>query len=317
VKFHSTPIHGAMLIELDFHEDRRGVFAEGFVSSELRNHGILFDVRRMNISTSRKGRTVRGLHWQKKPYEQGKIVYSVGGRIFDVIVDVRPKSPTFGKMFHVELLPSENALYIPRGVAHGWQSLAEPSTLLYLVDEKYSPEHERGIHPLDPEIAIPWPMLPDHVNDRDAAWPTFSEIARLRDEKKAMELADVCLCERNADGRCDSCATKMVDHQVMIVSVIAESKKRIDETSEQRPDVCEICEKQEMDYVLSRSVRMMANVIQEIPEAQEQILTMFMGIKKMRIAQDGTTSWPLFDKAIREIQSAMNLRKSSLEEEQE
>src|ERR1041384_2811421 len=124
MKVHKTPVEGAFLIELDAFADVRGVFAEAFNRDKLRPHGLLFDVRMMNFSFTEKAGTVRGMHWQAKPYAQAKIVFSARGRIFDAIVDVRSGSTSLGAVFSVELLPQANALYIPPGVAHGCQALA-------------------------------------------------------------------------------------------------------------------------------------------------------------------------------------------------
>lgn len=176
MKLLKTPIEGMLEIDFDPWSDERGVFVEAFVRDKLEALGLSFDVRRIHISRSKAAGTVRGLHWQAAPWEQGKIVLSAAGRIFDAAVDVRKKSKTFGTSYTLVLSPQANALFIPRGVAHGCQALEDDATLLYLVDNDYKPSHERGIRPDDPAIKIHWPLPPVHVAKRDASWPTLSEI---------------------------------------------------------------------------------------------------------------------------------------------
>src|SRR4029079_622662 len=170
-----TPVAGAFLIHLDLFRDNRGAFAEAFVREKLAAQGIEFDIRRVNMVRNEKSGTVRGMHWQADPWAQGKIVMAVAWRIYDAIVDVRPDSPTYGESYGVILYPQANALFIPRGVAHGCQALDDGASLLYLVDNDYKPPQERGISPVG---AIDWPLPLVNVAPRDLSWPTLKELGR-------------------------------------------------------------------------------------------------------------------------------------------
>lgn len=178
MKVRSTPIEGLQVFELDPHSDSRGVFVEGFSSLSLAALGIRFEVKMMNLSLNRKAGTVRGMHWQAEPASQGKIVQAAAGSFFDVAVDLRPGSATFGKWWGLFLIPQEVALYVPRGMAHGCQALVDNSMLIYLTDGIYKPSHERGVRFNDPEIGINWPLPPIEISGRDAGWPMLSELER-------------------------------------------------------------------------------------------------------------------------------------------
>jgi dTDP-4-dehydrorhamnose 3,5-epimerase len=173
MKVVKTPVLGAFLIEFDPFCDDRGIFAEGFVRKKLADQGIDFDVKRVNLVTNEKAGTVRGMHFQANPWAQGKIVMAAAGKIFDAIVDVRPLSTTFGKSYTVTLYPQANALFIPRGVAHGCQALEDGASLIYLVDNDYMPSYERGI---SPEGAVVWPLPLVNVAPRDLSWPKLKEL---------------------------------------------------------------------------------------------------------------------------------------------
>lgn len=176
MKLHKTSIAGALVIELEPLSDARGVFAEAFVSKKLSALGLEFDPQRVHLVKSDFAGTVRGMHFQKAPWAQGKIVMAASGRIFDAIVDVRPDSETRGISFSLELKPLWNALFIPRGVAHGCQALMDGSTLIYLVDNEYMPSHEDGVRPDDPAINIKWPLPMVNVSKRDLSWPAFHKM---------------------------------------------------------------------------------------------------------------------------------------------
>jgi dTDP-4-dehydrorhamnose 3,5-epimerase len=157
--------------------DDRGIFVEAFNTSKLWSAGIKFDIVMMNLSKSDQAGTIRGMHWQNPPFEQGKIVFSASKRIFDAIVDIRPGSESYGKIFHVDLYPQTNALLVPRGVAHGCQALEDGAMLTYLLDNLYSPPSEKGLRYDDPEAQIPWPLPPVNVAGKDLKWPSMKEIA--------------------------------------------------------------------------------------------------------------------------------------------
>jgi dTDP-4-dehydrorhamnose 3,5-epimerase len=175
MKVAKTAIAGALLIELAPFCDDRGIFAEGYVRKKLADQGLDFDVQRVNLVKNERAGTVRGMHFQRDPWAQGKIVMAVHGRIFDAILDVRPDSPTYGKSYAVELVPQANALFMPRGIAHGCQALSDGASLLYLVDNDYMPSHERGIAPAG---VVDWPLPLVNVAKRDLSWPTLKEWER-------------------------------------------------------------------------------------------------------------------------------------------
>ncbi len=171
-----TPIDGCFRISLEPYYDERGAFSEGFVQYEWMVAGIGFNVDQVNFSRSTKAGTIRGLHWQNRPHAQGKIVYSMRGTIFDAVVDVRKDSKTFGVSYWVELTPMTGALFVPKGLAHGFQALEDDATLMYLVDSPYMKSAEGGLRYDDPSVAIPWPLKPVNVAQKDLNWPTFDSL---------------------------------------------------------------------------------------------------------------------------------------------
>ena len=153
-----TSIPGAWTFTPVLRGDDRGVFLESFKDSTFREtlgHG--FDLQQMNISVSRHG-TVRGIHFADVPPGQAKYVQCFDGRILDVVVDIRVGSPTFGRWDAVELdAHDRRALYIAEGLGHAFCALSESVTVGYLCSQPYAPDREHGIHPLDPDLALPWP----------------------------------------------------------------------------------------------------------------------------------------------------------------
>lgn len=173
MKFIPTKIEGVMVIEPDVFEDRRGFFMEYYRRDEFAKQGIRDEFLQDNHSRSAKG-VLRGLHYQVPPYEQAKLVRVVRGKAFDVAVDVRPGSRTFGQ-YVGEVLSAENKkmMYIPAGLAHGFLSLEEGTEFLYKVSQPYSPAHERGILWDDPQISIAWPKMdtPYAFSEKDTKFP--------------------------------------------------------------------------------------------------------------------------------------------------
>ena len=156
--------------------DDRGVFLESFKSSALEGAmGHPFTLRQMNISVSRLG-TVRGIHFADVPPGQAKYVQCFEGRILDIVVDIRVGSPTFGAWDAVEIdADRRNALYIAEGLGHAFCALTPTVTVGYLCSEPYAPNREHGIHPLDPDLALPWPEGESLLSPKDAAAPTLQE----------------------------------------------------------------------------------------------------------------------------------------------
>jgi len=167
-------IEDVLLIELVVYGDARGFFVERFRAERFREHGLPSEFVQDNHSRSRPG-VLRGLHYQHTP-AQGKLVGVTRGRIWDVAVDVRPGSPTFGKMVSAELSDMNGCLlWIPPGFAHGYCVLGdEPADLLYKVDASYDPRGEGGIAWDDPDLAVPWPISDPLVSDRDRNMQSFA-----------------------------------------------------------------------------------------------------------------------------------------------
>lgn len=156
--------------------DDRGVFLEAFKSSVFEDTvGHSLDLAQMNISVSRAG-TVRGIHFADVPPGQAKYIQCFVGSVLDIVVDIRVGSPTFGQWEAIELDDQRrNAVYVAEGLGHGFCALSDVASIGYLCSEPYAPTHEHGIHPLDPELALPWPDIDLVLSPKDAAAPTLSE----------------------------------------------------------------------------------------------------------------------------------------------
>jgi dTDP-4-dehydrorhamnose 3,5-epimerase len=172
--FRPTPLAGAMLIDLEQRGDERGFFARVFCEKEFAAHGLPERFVQVNSSLSRATGTLRGMHYQLPPAAEVKVVRCIRGSLFDVIVDIRPDSPTF-KRFFGAVLSAENRqmIVVPQGFAHGFITLEDNSEAFYFVSSAYSPENERGIRFDDPAISIEWPIHPVDVSTKDKSWPNF------------------------------------------------------------------------------------------------------------------------------------------------
>ena len=175
MKFIPTPLNGVFIIELEKRGDDRGFFARAFCQKEFEANGLNRNLVQINNSLSKDVGTLRGMHYQLSPKSEDKIVRCIHGKLYDVIIDLRPESSTFKKWFGVEL-SSENriTLYVPKGFAHGFITLEENTEVFYLVTEFYSPEHERGIRYNDPTFNIKWPFDPIVITDKDLNHPNFN-----------------------------------------------------------------------------------------------------------------------------------------------
>lgn len=175
-EFISTTLDGVMLIQPKSFPDDRGEFAELYKHSDFVRGGIIKDFVQTNFSLSKQG-VLRGLHYQAEPAAQAKLVQVVAGSAFDVAVDIRKDSPTFGKWVSVTLTAKErNMIYIPEGFAHGFLALEDNTKLMYNCTAEYSPEHERGIVWNDPDLAITWPNTAPILTERDAQFPTIAQL---------------------------------------------------------------------------------------------------------------------------------------------
>lgn len=179
--FTEAPIAGAYLIDLEKRDDGRGFFARVFCRNEFQQHGLETNFVQINNSLSMTRGTLRGLHYQLDPAAEVKVIRCISGALWDVIVDLRPDSPSFGRWFGAEL-SSENRrmMYAPRGVAHGFLTLAEETEAFYLVSAFYAPERERGVRWDDPRFRIEWPARPVLISDKDATRPDFDPAINLQ-----------------------------------------------------------------------------------------------------------------------------------------
>ncbi len=177
MKFVEAPLKGAFVIELEPIEDERGFFARTFCRREFEEHGLNPNLAQCSISFNRKRGTLRGMHYQVPPHAECKLVRCTRGAIYDVIVDLRRGSPTFARWFGVELsAENRRAIYIPEGFAHGLQTLADASEVLYEISEFYHAESARGVRFDDPAFAIRWPLPAAMVSPRDRGFALLGEI---------------------------------------------------------------------------------------------------------------------------------------------
>lgn len=169
-----TPLAGAFVIELEPRGDERGFFARAFDRDVFAAHGLDGAVAQCNVSFNERRGTLRGMHYQVEPHAETKLVRCTAGAIHDVIVDLRDDSPTRAKWFAVELSAADHrALYVPKGFAHGYQTLTDGAEVYYQVSAPYSPEHERGVRWNDPAFAIAWPIAEPIVSAKDAGLPDY------------------------------------------------------------------------------------------------------------------------------------------------
>jgi dTDP-4-dehydrorhamnose 3,5-epimerase len=170
--FKETTLSGAYVIEPEKIDDDRGYFARVWCKKELQQHGLIGDIAQSNVGFSHRKGTLRGLHFQKSPHAEVKIVRCTRGAIFDVIVDLRPDSQTYKGWFGVEL-NDENSrmIYVPEGFAQGYMTLADNTEMNYHTSEFYNPEAASGVRYNDVAIGIRWPLTPTIISQQDRSWP--------------------------------------------------------------------------------------------------------------------------------------------------
>ena len=174
MQFDATPITGAVIIELTPLLDERGFFARSWCQGEFKAHGLETRIAQCNISYNARSGTLRGLHYQVAPSEEVKLVRCTRGAIHDVIVDLRPRSPSFKRWFAVELTASNRRmLYIPEGVAHGFVTLADDTEVFYQMSQPYDAACARGVRWDDPEFGIVWPVPIALMSERDRQHADF------------------------------------------------------------------------------------------------------------------------------------------------
>lgn len=172
MRFTETPIAGAWVVDPSPHSDERGRFMRAWCADEFRDHGIDFAPTQANMGASVRAGTIRGLHYQVAPHLEAKLMRSTRGRVFDVLVDLRPGSATWGRWHGVELSADNGRmLYIPPLCAHGYQTLEDEAEIYYLTSAAYAPDAVRGLRYDDPTVAIRWPLPAQAVSQQDLRWP--------------------------------------------------------------------------------------------------------------------------------------------------
>ena len=173
--FTQTKLAGAFIVDVELREDERGFFGRSWCVDEFKDHGLDPRLVQCNISYNEKLGTLRGMHYQVEPFPEAKLVRCTLGTVYDVIIDLRPRSPTARQWFGVELTEkNRRAIFVPAGFAHGFQTLQDKTELFYQMSEFYHPECARGVRWNDPAFGIAWPVNSPIVSARDAEYPDFS-----------------------------------------------------------------------------------------------------------------------------------------------
>ena len=172
--FKETKLAGALIIEPERFEDNRGFFAHTWSATQFAEHGLTSRLAECGISFNQKRGTVRGMHYQAAPYGQAKLVRCTMGSIYDVIIDLRINSSTFKQWVAVELTPGNRLmLYVPKGFAHGFQTLQDDTEVFYQMSDPYFRESERGVRWNDPAFGILWPKQVTMISERDRTYGDF------------------------------------------------------------------------------------------------------------------------------------------------
>jgi dTDP-4-dehydrorhamnose 3,5-epimerase len=174
MKITHLPLSGAHLVELEPVADERGFFARTWCAEEFRTYGLNPTLAQCSISFNKRRGTLRGLHYQEEPHAEAKLVRCTAGAIQDVILDLRPASNSFGKWFAVELTSANRKmLYVPEGLAHGFQTLIDDTEVFYQISVNYHPESGRGVRWNDPLFGIEWPIQDPTISRRDQSFPDY------------------------------------------------------------------------------------------------------------------------------------------------
>jgi len=177
MKFTKTSLEGVILIEPAVFFDNRGFFLESYSQKEFEKNGINIQFVQDNHSRSNVVGTIRGMHYQDPPFAQSKLLRVTKGKIYDVVLDIRKSSPTFGQWKGFELSASNfQILFVPAGFAHGFATVEPETEVQYKVDKFYSPAHDRGIRWDDPQVNIKWPVSNPQLSEKDSRLPLLSEI---------------------------------------------------------------------------------------------------------------------------------------------
>jgi dTDP-4-dehydrorhamnose 3,5-epimerase len=179
MRFIRTEIPDVTVVELEAHRDERGFFARSFCEEEFAAAGIPMRIIQSNLSHNPVAHTLRGIHFQRPPYEEPKLVQCIRGRLWDLAIDLRRDSPTFGHWIGIELSPDmERLLYIPPGCGHGFITLEDQTDVLYLMGAPFAAGAGCGIRWNDPSFDIAWPSEPVVISERDASYPLFGTTGR-------------------------------------------------------------------------------------------------------------------------------------------
>jgi dTDP-4-dehydrorhamnose 3,5-epimerase len=177
VKFTETVLKGAFILDLERREDDRGYFARAFCQHEFEEYGLKTTIAQANVAYNKRKGTLRGMHFQFPPKPETKLVRATRGSILDIIVDLRPESPTYLRHVAVELSAANGrALYVPERFAHGYQVLEDETETSYQVGEFYAPETEGGLLYSDPKLGLSWPLPVTEISPKDAVWKLFDDV---------------------------------------------------------------------------------------------------------------------------------------------
>lgn len=175
MRFHPLSVDGAFVVELEPIRDERGFFARSWSANDFRARDLDPDLVQISISYNDRAGTIRGMHYQRAPHEESKLVRCTGGAIFDVVLDLRAGSPTFKRFDSCELTAkNRKALYIPKGCAHGFQTIEDGTEVVYHISAEYAPDAARGVRWNDPAFGISWPLAATCISERDEAFPDFA-----------------------------------------------------------------------------------------------------------------------------------------------
>jgi dTDP-4-dehydrorhamnose 3,5-epimerase len=174
--FTELPLRGAFAADLQELPDERGFFARSYCAQDFARKGWP-ELRQCSVSYNARRGTLRGMHYQEAPHEEHKLVRCTAGAIYDVIVDIRPSSPTYRRWYGAELtMANRRSLFIPPGFAHGFVSLTDGAEVYYMISAAHAPEFSRGLRWSDPAFGIEWPVAPTVISARDAAYPLLDAL---------------------------------------------------------------------------------------------------------------------------------------------
>jgi dTDP-4-dehydrorhamnose 3,5-epimerase len=174
MKFYKQNINGVFIIKPEPFEDHRGLFRRHFCQNEFKAHSLFTEIQQTNISENHKAFTLRGFHFQHPPKYESKVISCLTGSLFDIVVDLRPDSPTYLQWQQFELSADSRAsIYVPEGCANAWMTLADNTCVLYYHSEFFSPGYEGGIRYDDPLFKFKWPREPAVISDKDKSYPNF------------------------------------------------------------------------------------------------------------------------------------------------